>query len=522
MLSRATSRAATRLAAAASAAASSSSTSVATRGAAGRAVASEVSTASEGFGIGRIVSSASGARTRAGRASARSFASSSSAREALPADDAIERRLDEMLAEKKTRPTGSPPFTHAASLATTKRATTTTSTSTSSSPLAVSASFDVEEPETLADEDTARVDQRATQVRACFVGANIDIGAIEKEMPTHKKEKLADCVVITLQPPLPPGLAAAMEAAGGRGNKEGDGGAGAQTTKKAAAAAAGQVTPAHVEPPLIYRRADRLGLGKKRSPLFDASGQLSGSPLTYDVGATRYFVVYKYGSVVFFNVGRREREQCLKLARKYCPKACEGSGSTDEINVFVRPSLEDTYAFDDKVLVVKGLDINNVSVVGEVLAQSVALHFHEERVNTLIEECSVLNKETGKSGKMQIEKKRLFKLVADVNETLTEVSTRIGINSRSETVWKYEEYDKAWSVLRKDFELVSRFESLDYKLNIIQSQVKFYLELLANQKSDFLEWTIIVLIAMEICVSLYDIFERKGGGIEEILAAFGL
>ena len=272
-----------------------------------------------------------------------------------------------MLAEKKTRPTGSPPFTHAASLATTKRATTTTSTSTSSSPLAVSASFDVEEPETLADEDTARVDQRATQVRACFVGANIDIGAIEKEMPTHKKEKLADCVVITLQPPLPPGLAAAMEAAGGRGNKEGDGGAGAQTTKKAAAAAAGQVTPAHVEPPLIYRRADRLGLGKKRSPLFDASGQLSGSPLTYDVGATLYFVVYKYGSVVFFNVGRREREQCLKLARKYCPKACEGSGSTDEINVFVRPSLEDTYAFDDKVLVVKGLDINNVSVVGEVL-----------------------------------------------------------------------------------------------------------------------------------------------------------
>ena len=117
--------------------------------------------------------------------------------------------------EKKTRPTGSPPFTHAASLATTKRATTTTSTSTSSSPLAASASFDVEEPETLADEDTARVDQRATQVRACFVGANIDIGAIEKEMPTHKKEKLADCVVITLQPPLPPGLAAAMEAAGG-------------------------------------------------------------------------------------------------------------------------------------------------------------------------------------------------------------------------------------------------------------------------------------------------------------------
>lgn len=38
--------------------------------------------------------------------------------------------------------------------------------------------------------------------------------------------------------------------------------------------------------------------------------------------------------------------------------------------------------------------------------------------------------------------------------------------------------------------------------------MKFFLEIQQNQKSDTLEWIIILLITGEICVSLYDIFTR--------------
>ena len=67
-----------------------------------------------------------------------------------------------------------------------------------------------------------------------------------------------------------------------------------------------------------------------------------------------------------------------------------------------------------------------------------------------------------------------------------------------------------WSGLRADFELEERFDHLDYKLNLIQTQSKFYLEILQNRKSDTLEWIIIVLISMEICVSLYDMYSKLG------------
>ena len=64
--------------------------------------------------------------------------------------------------------------------------------------------------------------------------------------------------------------------------------------------------------------------------------------------------------------------------------------------------------------------------------------------------------------------------------------------------------------MRADFELEDRFDHLAYKLNLIQTQSKFYLEILQNRKSDTLEWIIILLISMEICVSLYDMYSKLG------------
>jgi len=57
-----------------------------------------------------------------------------------------------------------------------------------------------------------------------------------------------------------------------------------------------------------------------------------------------------------------------------------------------------------------------------------------------------------------------------------------------------------WEGLRADFELEQRFEAMDYKLELIITQAKFYMEILQNRKSDTLEWIIILLIGAEICV----------------------
>jgi uncharacterized Rmd1/YagE family protein len=58
------------------------------------------------------------------------------------------------------------------------------------------------------------------------------------------------------------------------------------------------------------------------------------------------------------------------------------------------------------------------------------------------------------------------------------------------------------SELRQDFEIDSRYKDLEMKLDIVNANSRFFLEILQNQKSTKLEWIIIILIAAEIIIGL--------------------
>ena len=46
------------------------------------------------------------------------------------------------------------------------------------------------------------------------------------------------------------------------------------------------------------------------------------------------------------------------------------------------------------------------------------------------------------------------------------------------------------------------------RLDLLSTQLRFHMDVLQNKKSDALEWTIIVLIAAEIALGVYDIVTR--------------
>ena len=79
---------------------------------------------------------------------------------------------------------------------------------------------------------------------------------------------------------------------------------------------------------------------------------------------------------------------------------------------------------------------------------------------------------------------------------------------RYDIAWKHVQYGRIWEFLRTELEMDPRFKILDMKLNLIQDNLKYFLEILQARKSDALEWTIIVLIAVEICLSLYDLASK--------------
>lgn len=49
---------------------------------------------------------------------------------------------------------------------------------------------------------------------------------------------------------------------------------------------------------------------------------------------------------------------------------------------------------------------------------------------------------------------------------------------------------------------------MEHKINHVQNNTKFFLEVLAHQKSNKLEWIIIVLISAEIVISCVDLYHQ--------------
>jgi uncharacterized Rmd1/YagE family protein len=58
--------------------------------------------------------------------------------------------------------------------------------------------------------------------------------------------------------------------------------------------------------------------------------------------------------------------------------------------------------------------------------------------------------------------------------------------------------------MRNEFEIDDRFENIEFKLNLIQQNAKFFLEMLNDKKSNSLEWTIIILIGFECTLMILD------------------
>jgi len=369
-------------------------------------------------------------------------------------------------------------------------------------------------------------------VRAYYLGSTVDFRRLARELPTYPKEFTRECVVIRLA------ARRSVELASG-----GVGGNSSVSHLVNNGSSSSSISSGNDERKLntlasLREAAEEVLNKRKKGVLKGENGEhileqkdmetstsaeetttstaaattTTTSPSQRGVGIPstdlmRYMVVFKFGSVVFYNVGAQEREECLELTRNFVESPLAYPMKEDYL-VKVSPRLDEWAKLESDHIVLKRLDVNNISVISAVLAQTVALEHYEHKVDAMVEIFSKLNKSTELTGDLNISKKRLFSLVAENNNTLTELITRLGLLGRSDTAWQYAQYNIVWEGLRQDFELEDRFQDLDYKLNLIQTQVKFYLEILQNRKSDFLEWTIIVLIALEICVSLYDMSDK--------------
>lgn len=223
-----------------------------------------------------------------------------------------------------------------------------------------------------------------------------------------------------------------------------------------------------------------------------------------------YMSVTSYGSAVFFGASKELRKQCLHTllqnAKVVSDPLLDHTLYNEEFTMSVDPGMSTWSRLDPDCIVLKHMDLKNLQVISHVLAQSVALDYYSNHVERTLETFCSLNQEMMESANIgKLNKQVLLQLVAENNIVMTDIISKLGVHERYDIAWKFAKYGSIWDFLRTELEIETRFETLDMKLNLIQDNLKYFLEILQNKKSDTLEWIIIVLIAMEIVLSLYQI-----------------
>ena len=226
----------------------------------------------------------------------------------------------------------------------------------------------------------------------------------------------------------------------------------------------------------------------------------------------RFVAVFKFGSVVFHNMTTQESGSILSEIKKHASDPVSyGFEKTERFEVAVQPDMpKATGEVTSEFATVKELDLHSVAVISKIMAQTVALDSYADTVDALLSAFAAINTSVKNTGNFSpMDKETLFKVVAQNNSLMLSIIGKLGIKDRSDIAWELSEYDNVYEGMKEEFELEDRFDAIEFKLNTIQSNAKFFLEMLAHQKSTSLEWIIVVLIAFE---SALMILEMSGQG----------
>ena len=312
----------------------------------------------------------------------------------------------------------------------------------------------------------------------------------------------------------------------------------------------------------------------------------------------RFVAVFRYGSVVFFNVSPREAADLLSEIKQYTTQpVLSGSELKENYCVTVMPNLvvqpgsmtttsryhhryythqsyeqyqELQFAYNNSIAsddygekvgvegmddlsasppsqppspppevdvvtgdhcVVPELNLKAVDVISSTIAQSVALDSYNDTVDSLLSKFEKVNKsqtsvpvhESNNSLRSRmrrlwsgekpnrkepstLDRDELFRAVAQNNSIFIDMVSKVGIKDRIDTAWNMSQYEDISEGMREEFDIDQRFEHLEFKLNLIQENAKFFLEVLAHQKSNSLEIIIIVLILFECILMIAEMY----------------
>lgn len=227
-------------------------------------------------------------------------------------------------------------------------------------------------------------------------------------------------------------------------------------------------------------------------------------PLVVKIDDSHRVMITSFGAVVFYSFD----DEIAKLVSSRITETLSDSFVVKEVEdrlIVETEKPEEKFLYNEVWL--KGNDSlpTKMRIIAMLLAQSIALdHLEREADNALTGFTEYLDDLRDK-GTIRMSARHILKNIGFAMQTRFMVLNNVALFDKPAETWQSEAIEDLYQGMQDFFDIAERQEVLSTKLDFISENTRMLFEVLSSRKSHYLEWIVIILIAVEIVA--FGIFE---------------
>lgn len=227
---------------------------------------------------------------------------------------------------------------------------------------------------------------------------------------------------------------------------------------------------------------------------------LARNPLAVPVDGGGVAVLFRYGAVVLFDVAPAAQTAFLERLMALVGNPYD-KPETEEIAVRIDPAVHEGMQGD--AVCFETMSVERIQLVASVLSKSVTLAMYESRVAQNFDRIEPLARDLERTGRIRARSSALLRDIGAMLLSEQMMVGRVEISEKPDTLWDHHELDGLYLRMESEYEIRERYAVLERKLNLISRTVQTLADLLHSKRSLRLEWTIVILIVIEVMLTLY-------------------
>lgn len=218
--------------------------------------------------------------------------------------------------------------------------------------------------------------------------------------------------------------------------------------------------------------------------------------------------LFHFGSIVFLNFQYHEIMDIINYLKTI-------ENGIHDINTFkyvdeykIEINSESESAINNDYMVTKQIAEYQFDIVSTVLAKSVALEKIESDISRVLDEIEEVVNNLYR-GELTVSDEKLAKMSASILEFKLSTISYVMLLDKPAITWNHEGASELFDELTILFELTDRYEKLRHKIDTLMDIIEVFSGLAHSKRGTRLEWAVIILIGIEICLSLFALFFEK-------------